>query len=190
MPMPISFRETEIDGILEVTATVHADNRGFFSEIYNQDVWQEAGFRETFVQDNLSLSGKGVLRGMHYQIEPDGMGKLVRTLNGSVYDVAVDLRRGSPTFGKWLGRELSAANGLALWIPSGFAHGFVSLEDNSLVYYKCTQTHRPEAERTLAFNDPEVGILWPIAPTVVSRKDREAPVLRDAEFNFPYRPGR
>ncbi|HNR30233.1 MAG TPA: dTDP-4-dehydrorhamnose 3,5-epimerase [Candidatus Hydrogenedentes bacterium] len=188
MPMPVAFRETEIDGILEVVATLHPDHRGFFSECYNREVWLEAKFRETFVQDNLSLSRRGVLRGMHYQIEPYGMGKLVRTLSGSVYDVAVDLRRGSPTFGKWLGRELTAENGLALWIPSGFAHGFIALEDNSLVYYKCTETHHPEAERALAYNDPEVGIVWPIAPEIVSPKDAAAPGLCDAEFNFAYQP--
>lgn len=189
MPMPVEFRKTEIDGILEVVTKAFSDDRGFFSEVYSRAIWANGGFREEFVQDNLSLSRKGTLRGLHYQIEPHGMGKLVRTITGSVYDVAVDLRRGSPTFGKWVGRELSGANGLALWIPAGFAHGFVALEDNSLVLYKCTEMHVPESERSVSYKDPAIGIAWPMEPCVISAKDAQAPVLADAEYNFSYRPG-
>lgn len=189
MPMPVEFRKTEIDGVLEVVTKFIADARGFFSELYNEDMWRDAGFSAQFVQDNLSLSRRGTLRGMHYQIEPRGMGKLVRTITGSVFDVAVDLRRGSPSFGRWIGRELSAANGLALWIPAGFAHGFVALEDDSLVLYKCTETHAPEAERAVSYKDPEIAINWPLAPTLITPKDEAAPLLRDAEYNFVYTPG-
>ena len=188
MPMPVEFRKTEIEGILEVATKAFNDDRGFFSEVYSAGVWAAEGFRESFVQDNLSLSRKGTLRGLHYQIEPRGMGKLVRTVSGSVFDVAVDLRRGSPTFGKWIGRELSAANMLALWIPAGFAHGFVALEDNSLVLYKCTEMHAPEAERSVSYKDPEINIAWPVPPAIISPKDMQAPLLKDAEYNFVYVP--
>lgn len=189
MPMPVEFRETEIDGILEVVTKAFSDDRGFFSEVYSKAVWANGGFHGNFVQDNLSLSRQGTLRGLHYQIEPHGMGKLVRTVTGSVFDVAVDLRRGSPTFGKWIGRELSGANGLALWIPAGFAHGFVALEDKSLVLYKCTEMHVPESERSVSYKDPAIGIAWPLEPTIISAKDAQAPMLADAVYNFVYRSG-
>ncbi len=166
------------------------DHRGFFAETYSERMFGEQGFRENFVQDNCSGSAKGVLRGLHYQIEPHGMGKLVRVLQGSVYDVAVDLRRGSPTFGKHVGEVLSAENRRALWVPVGFAHGFVALEDNTLVYYKCTAIHTPEAERSLLYNDPALGIRWPLEPSIISKKDAEAPPLAEAEYNFEYVPGK
>jgi dTDP-4-dehydrorhamnose 3,5-epimerase len=186
MPMRVSFSKTEIDGVLEVKVGVIHDGRGFFSEVYSKPVWGGQGFTEPFLQDNMSLSVKGALRGMHYQLEPYAMGKFVRTLTGSAFDVAVDLRRGSPTFAKWVGRVLSGENGLALWIPAGFAHGFVALEDNSVVYYKCTSVHVPESERALSYKDPTVAISWPIEPTVVSEKDAVAPFLAQAEYNFVY----
>ena len=188
MPMPVEIKETEIQGVLEIRVKVFNDHRGFFTETYNHETWTEKGFDGTFLQDNLSQSCKGTLRGMHYQIEPRPMGKLVRAILGSVFDVAVDLRQGSPTFGQWIGRELSAENGLMLWIPAGFAHGFVALEDGTLVYYKCTGTHAPETERALNYADPEVGIDWPLDPTVISEKDAAAPGLREAEYNFAYAP--
>jgi dTDP-4-dehydrorhamnose 3,5-epimerase len=147
-----------------------------------------AGLRETFVQDNLSASRKGTLRGLHYQLASGGcgMGKLVRAVRGSIFDVAVDLRRGSPSFGKWVGQTLSAENGLALWVPIGFAHGFLSLEDDAVVLYTCTSTHAPEAERSLRYSDPDVGIRWPFPPTLMSPKDEAAPLLDAAEFDFTY----
>jgi len=186
MPMPVKFRETPIPGVLLVETGYFFDERGFFSEQYSETVWCEAGFTERFVQDNLSLSARGTLRGLHYQIEPHGMGKLVRAVTGSVFDVGVDLRQGSPTFGRWFGHVLNSENRLALWFPSGFAHGFVALEDSSLVYYKCTHIHTPEAERSLLYDDPDVGIEWPIGPTIISKKDAEAPRLADADYNFIY----
>lgn len=186
MPAPVDIRQTELQGVLEVEAKIFPDDRGFFTETYNRETWAAEGFNESFVQDNLSLSKAGTLRGMHYQIDPHAMGKLVRVLTGAVYDVAVDLREGSPTFGKWIGRELSAENGLMLWIPAGFAHGFVALADDTLVYYKCTGTHAPESERAVRYNDPVIGIAWPQAPTIVSPKDADAPLLADAEYNFRF----
>jgi len=187
MPMPVKIQETEIPGVLLVETSCFRDDRGFFSETYSAPMWEAAGFRESFLQDNLSLSKKGTLRGMHYQIEPHGMGKLVRVIKGAVFDVGVDLRRGSPTFGRWIGRELTEENQLALWFPAGFAHGFVATADQTLVYYKCNYYHTPEAERSLRYDDPTVGIQWPIAPTVISKKDMDAPLLDQAEFNFEYR---
>jgi dTDP-4-dehydrorhamnose 3,5-epimerase len=186
MPMPVEMRETEIPAVLEFIPKVFSDARGFFTETYNRDTWTEKGFHEDFIQDNLSLSCKGTLRGLHYQIEPQPMGKLVRAIRGAVFDVAVDLREGSPTFGKYVGRELNADNGIMLWVPVGFAHGFVALEDDTMVYYKCTGTHCPETERALNYQDPDIGIDWPIEATVVTEKDANAPMLGEAEYNFRY----
>ena len=189
MPMPISFKPTEIDAVWEVNAGVFEDDRGFFMEAYNAATWTEAGFTEPFLQDNVSTSKRGTLRGLHYQLEPHGMGKLVRAMKGSIFDVAVDIRQGSPTFGKWVGRTLSAENKLALWVPSGFAHGFIALEDDSMVWYKCTSTHAPESERSIRYNDPAIGIDWGIEPEVISDKDAVAPLLAEAEYNFAYTGG-
>ena len=186
MPMPVEFAKTEMADVLEVKTGLFKDDRGFFTETYSLPVWKAAGFDEIFVQDNLSRSRKGTLRGMHYQLSTHGMGKLVRVVRGAVFDVAVDLRKGSPSFGKWVGRTLSGEDSTALWIPVGFAHGFVALEDDTFVWYKCTGAHAPEAERSLNYRDPEVAIEWLLEPTVISRKDAEAPPLADAEYDFIY----
>ncbi len=188
MPMPIRIRETEIEGVLEIATGVARDERGYFSEAYSTAVWTDAGFDEVFLQDNISLSAKGTLRGLHYQLEPHAMGKLVRVLRGSAFDVGVDLRKGSPTFGGWVGRTLTADDGVALYFPRSFAHGFVALEEETLVYYKCTALHAPEAERAIHFNDPAIGIEWPLEPVIVSEKDAAAPSLEAAEHNFLYTP--
>jgi len=186
MPMPVKITDTEMPGVFVVECGCFFDERGFFSETYSEPIWHQAGFTDRFVQDNLSLSKKGTLRGMHYQLAPHGMGKLVRAVTGAVFDVGVDLRRGSPTFGQWIGRELTPDNRLAVWLPAGFAHGFVALEDDSLVYYKCNACHCVEAERSLNYNDPDVGIEWPLQPSIVSTKDASAPMLEDAEYNFEF----
>jgi len=188
MPMPITISETEIPGVLLIEGRCFFDERGFFSEAYSEQTWRDAGFTEEFIQDNVSLSRRGTLRGMHYQIEPYGIGKFVRAFSGAIYDVGVDLRKGSPTFGRWLGRTLRAEDGIGLYFPSGIAHGFVALEDNSLVYYKCTQMHVPEAERSLSYCDPCVGIAWPLEATVISPKDAQAPILEHADYNFVFQP--
>jgi dTDP-4-dehydrorhamnose 3,5-epimerase len=190
VPAPVDFIPTELDGVYLVKGVFFRDQRGFFAETWSEPVWAAKGFHEKFQQDNLSLSARGVLRGMHYQIHPAAMGKLVRCLRGSIFDVAVDLRKGSPSFGKWIGKELSEDNGLALWVPAGFAHGFLALSDHALVHYKCTGFHAPEHERTLAYNCPKVGIAWPFTPTIVSDKDQEAPGLDHAEHNFTFAPAR
>jgi dTDP-4-dehydrorhamnose 3,5-epimerase len=184
MVQKLTFIPTEIEDVLEVRGPVFSDDRGFFCEIHNQRTWAEAGFEQRFVQDNMSLSRRGTLRGMHYQLEPRAMGKYIRVVRGSIFDVAVDLRRGADTFGRWVGRTLSGENHVGMWVPAGFAHGFVALEDETLVYYKCTDTYHPASERSVAYNDPEIGIEWPLTPTVITAKDADAPRLNDAEYNF------
>ena len=184
MPMEVRIEPTEIESVLEVHTGLVEDERGSFSESYSAEMWSRAGFKETFVQDNLSRSARGTLRGMHYQINPAGMGKLVRCVSGAIFDVAVDLRKNSETFGQWVGRELRGTRGLSLWVPVGFAHGFVALEENSLVHYKCTAIHTPACERAIHYRDPRLKIEWPIQPTVVSAKDEEAPRFDQAEMNF------
>jgi dTDP-4-dehydrorhamnose 3,5-epimerase len=184
--MSVEFTKTEIPDVLEVKTGQFDDNRGFFTETYSLPMWAAEGFSGTFVQDNLSRSCKGTLRGMHYQLSTHGMGKLVRVVTGSVFDVAVDLRVGSPTFGQSVGRTLSAENGLALWVPVGFGHGFLALEDETNVWYKCTGAHAPEAERSLRYNDPAIAVEWPIEPSVISGKDADAPLLADADYDFVY----
>lgn len=188
MPMPVTIEAAPIDGLLIVKTGVIQDDRGFFSECYSRDMWKAAGFEHAFVQDNLSKSKRGTLRGMHYQIAPEGMGKLVRCIQGAVYDVAVDLRQGSPSYGRWFGLELTGENQLSLWVPEGFAHGFVALADDSLVHYKCTAHHAPAYERALNFQCPKVGIEWPIEASFVTQKDLDAPMLDDVDANFQWTP--
>lgn len=187
MPMPIEVTPTEIPAVKVVKTAKFTDDRGFFSESYSRGMWAAAGLAMEFIQDNLSNSRKGTVRGLHYQIAPAGMGKLVRCLRGGVFDVAVDVRTGSPTFGKYVARELNEENGLSLWVPAGFAHGFVALADDSLVLYKCDAQHSPAHERAISYMCPKIGIAWPMTPTVVSPKDAAAPGLDEAEYNFEYR---
>ncbi|GMU93242.1 MAG: dTDP-4-dehydrorhamnose 3,5-epimerase [Candidatus Hydrogenedentota bacterium] len=184
--MPVLVTPTEIEDVVLVESRLFRDDRGYFTEVFSARSFADAGLPVDFVQDNLSKSAKGTLRGLHYQIEPNGQGKLVTVLTGAIFDVAVDLRRGSPTFGKWVGRELRGDSGLALWVPVGFAHGFVALEDDTRVFYKCTTPWAPQAERSLRYDDKEVGIEWPIEPRLISEKDAAAPALDAAEFNFSY----
>lgn len=186
MAPKVSFSKTAIEDVLVVESPRFTDDRGYFIELHNGPAWAEQGFAQTFVQDNLSQSSKGTLRGLHYQIDPHAQGKLVRVLAGRAFDVAVDLRRGSPSFGKWIGKELSAENGLALWVPAGFAHGFLALEDATLLHYKCTGPYAPKFERSLLYSCPELGIRWPMEPAAVSPKDAAAPPLAKADFNFVY----
>lgn len=186
MPMPVSIEDGGLDGLLLVRTGLFRDDRGYFAETYSQHMFREAGLDVAFVQDNLSESRRGTLRGMHYQIRPQAMGKLVRCIRGAIFDVAVDLRQGSPTFGQWKGHPLSEENGLTLFIPEGFAHGFIAIEDHALVHYKCTAHHSPECERSLSYRCPKIGIEWPLEPLIISRKDAEAPGLDEADYNFQY----
>jgi dTDP-4-dehydrorhamnose 3,5-epimerase len=175
--------KTPLDGLLVLEPRVFGDDRGFFFESYNAKRFAElTGVRAEFVQDNHSRSSKGVLRGLHYQIQ-QAQGKLVRASAGAVFDVAVDIRKSSPTFGQWYGCELSAENKRQLWIPPGFAHGFVTLSDGAEFLYKTTDYWAPEHERAILWNDPAIGIQWPAldAAPLLSGKDQVALLLADAE---------
>ena len=173
---------TSLPDVLILEPRVHEDGRGFLFESFNQLHFKElTGQKMQFVQDNQSFSAKGVLRGMHYQIKQP-QGKLVRVIRGEIFDVAVDLRRISPTFGKWFGALISAENKKQLWIPEGFAHGFLVLSEAAELLYKVTDYYAPEHERSLLWNDPSVGIAWPLEqPPVLSAKDRAASTLERAE---------
>ena len=177
--MAFQFRTIEISGPLLVEATLHADDRGFLSEIYRVTAFQGRGARCPFAQDNFSFSRRGVLRGLHYQAPPVVQEKLVRCLSGRIFDVLVDIRPGSATFGRWAGFELAGDNGLALYLPEGFAHGFLVLSDTACVLYKCSREYAPEHDRGIAWNDPDIGIRWPAAQPVLSQRDRAHPRLRD-----------
>jgi dTDP-4-dehydrorhamnose 3,5-epimerase len=175
--------DTALPGLKLLEPRVFNDDRGFFLESWNARAFAAVGIDASFVQDNHSRSAKGVLRGLHYQIESP-QGKLVRVVAGAVFDVAVDLRRSSETFGRWVGYELSADNKRQVWIPPGFAHGFLSLQDGTELLYKCTDFYLAQAERSLLWNDPEIGIAWPlndIAAPLLSDKDAAAKPLREAE---------
>jgi dTDP-4-dehydrorhamnose 3,5-epimerase len=169
---------TRIPGVVLVEPPVFADERGYFTESWNHERYAAAGVPARFVQDNLSFSRRHVLRGLHFQ-NPRAQGKLVSVLQGAVFDVAVDLRQGSPTFGKWVGAELSEENRLQMYVPEGFAHGFVVTSDTALFSYKCTDVYVPACERSLRWDDPDVGVRWPVAAPVLSPKDAAAPLLRD-----------
>jgi len=173
---------TDIPDVLMIEPKVFGDERGFFYESFNQRQWQEAtGLQTTFVQDNHSRSAKGVLRGLHYQIKHP-QGKLVRCVVGEVFDVAVDLRRKSPTFGKWVGMTLSAENKRQLWVPEGFAHGFLVTSDYAEFLYKTTDYYAPEFERCIAWNDESLNIEWPITDPLLSQKDGSAANLAGASL--------
>lgn len=167
--------ETPLAGLLRIETRSFADERGSFLESWNARRYAEAGLEAEFVQDNISMSRRGVLRGLHYQVAPFAQGKLVSVLAGAVWDVAVDLRPDSATRGRWYGCELSWDNGLQLWIPPGFAHGFVVLSDSATFFYKCTAVYEPSCERAVRWNDPSLGIEWPVASPVLSPKDSAAP---------------
>jgi dTDP-4-dehydrorhamnose 3,5-epimerase len=178
------FRQTSIPDVMIVETKVSSDNRGFFMETFRADAFAKAGLPATFVQDNHSGSVQGVLRGLHYQVRHP-QGKLVRVVAGEVYDVAVDLRKASATFGGWTGVRLSAENGLQLWVPPGFAHGFYTLSEWAEVLYKATEMYTPEWDRTLLWSDPDIRVDWPLlggrTPTL-SDKDAQGKLLRDAEI--------
>jgi len=177
----LAVEQTSLPGCLVITPRVFADERGSFIESWNAARFRAAtGIDATFVQDNQSISHTRVLRGLHYQIE-QAQGKLVRVVTGAVWDVAVDLRRSSPTFGHWIGVELTAENGRQFWIPPGFAHGFVVTRGPAVFLYKTTDYYAPAHERTLRWNDPTVAIDWPLSDPILSAKDAQAPLLTDAQ---------
>lgn len=176
---------TKLEGVCIIEPAVFGDNRGFFMESYSSRKFVELGIDYPFVQDNHSLSVEaGVLRGLHYQKSPKAQTKLVRVVAGAVYDVAVDIRKNSPTFGQWVGVILSAANKRQLLIPQGFAHGFCTLVPNTEFVYKVDEYYSPEHDRGIVWNDPELGIDWPVGKPILSEKDGKLPLLKDADINF------
>jgi dTDP-4-dehydrorhamnose 3,5-epimerase len=178
-----------IDGLLLVTPSKHGDDRGFFSEVFRQDVFAEHGVDAVFVQDNHAASTeRGIVRGLHYQVHPSAQGKLVRCARGAILDVAVDIRAGSPSFGRHVATELSADNWRQIWVPPGFAHGYVTLEPHCEVIYKTTSYYDPAAERGVAWDDPSLGIDWRLAASdaILSEKDRRNPRFDDLERAFTY----
>jgi len=184
--MPFEFHRLALPEIILVQASRFGDDRGFFMETYKASAFAAGGISLPFVQDNLSHSARGVLRGLHYQKHPRAQGKLVSVLRGSILDVAVDIRRGSPTYGQWLSCELSAGEGGMLYVPIGFAHGFCVLSDEADVLYKVTAEFDPELDRGILWNDPEIGVQWPFAEPVLSPKDGQLPPLRLADNNFEF----
>lgn len=177
--------ETKLSGIVLLEPKVFEDDRGFFMESYNQKVFNELGLMQHFIQDNHSLSKEtGVLRGLHYQLDPMAQTKQVRVLAGAVYDVVVDIRKNSSTFGQWEGFVLSESNKRQLLVPQGFAHGFCTLVPNTQVFYKVDNYYSPEHDRGIAWNDPDLEIDWPTSQPILSEKDKKHPQLKSADNNF------
>ncbi len=174
----------EIQGLILVEPLTHSDERGYFMETYRADEFEKAGIKDEFVQDNYSMSVRGVIRGLHFQVKPHVQSKLVRCVRGEIYDVAVDLRRRSKTFGKWLGVNLSGTNKRMLYIPAGFAHGFSTLSDEAEVLYKVDESYSREDERGIVFNDPHLAIDWKVDKPVVSSKDKALPGFDKEEEYF------
>lgn len=183
----MKITDTKLQGIKLIEPTVHRDHRGFFMESYNERALREAGITCTFIQDNHSFSREaGVIRGLHYQLRPMAQSKLVRVISGAIYDVVVDIRRGSPTFGQWEGFILSAGNFRQLFVPQGFAHGFCTLVPDCEVLYKVDAYYSAEHDRGISWDDPALGINWPVSQPVLSAKDANHPRLSSAEINFQY----
>lgn len=184
----MKFTETSLEGVWIVEPQVFGDHRGWFMETYSESKFKDQGISLNFVQDNQSFSAtKGTLRGLHYQLNPKAQSKLVRCTMGSIFDVAVDIRKGSPNYGQWFGIELSAENKKQLLIPKGFAHGFMTLVEDVEVQYKVDELYAPECDGGILWSDPSIGIKWPIdVKPVLSAKDETAPLLKDVDLNFVY----
>ncbi|MCX6243496.1 MAG: dTDP-4-dehydrorhamnose 3,5-epimerase [Bacteroidetes bacterium] len=180
----MKIEKNHIDGLLVIKPDVYEDPRGYFFESYNAEKFKQHGIDVTFLQDNESLSGKSVLRGLHFQVPPYAQGKLVRVVRGAVLDVAVDLRKSSPTYGQWASITLTEQNKWMYWIPPGFAHGFVTLEEKNIFFYKCTQVYHKESELGIAWDDPDLKIEWGVADPVISEKDKNGMKFR--EFISPF----
>lgn len=183
----MKFIKTEIEGVVLIEPDIYRDDRGYFTETFSQRAFEDNVCRTAFVQDNQSRSRRGVVRGLHYQLPPMAQSKLVRVVSGAVLDVAVDIRQGSPTFGRYVARELSGDNHLQLFVPRGFAHGFVCLSDEAVVIYKCDNYYSPAHEASILWNDPQIDVDWGIAlaEAVVSGKDTASPSLGSAKL-FDY----
>jgi dTDP-4-dehydrorhamnose 3,5-epimerase len=187
--MPFVFKRLEIPEVILIEPTVFEDERGFFMETYKMPDFVAAGIKVSFVQENHSRSMKGVLRGLHYQNPPFAQGKLVRVLRGEIFDVAIDIRRGSPTWAKWVGVVLSEKNRHMLWVPEGFVHGFCVLSRIAEVVYKTTNVYSPQYEAGIIWNDRDLNIEWPVKEPILSAKDAKWPALKNADIKFCYREG-
>ncbi|ERJ11055.1 dTDP-4-dehydrorhamnose 3,5-epimerase [Haloplasma contractile] len=181
----MKVEQTKLEGVVIITPRVFGDHRGWFTETFNKEKFMENGIDIDFVQDNHSLSSqKGTLRGIHFQKEPKAQTKLVRCTRGKILDVAVDLRKNSPTYKEWVAVELTAENHKQLLVPKGFGHGFLALTENVEVQYKVDEVYSPDHDRSIKFNDPEIGIEWPDIKPVLSEKDEKAPLLKDSDVDF------
>ncbi|MDE1843650.1 MAG: dTDP-4-dehydrorhamnose 3,5-epimerase [Thaumarchaeota archaeon] len=184
--MPFKFKRLDIPDVILVDAQSFADERGFFMESYKESIFTVNGVKARFVQDNYSHSIKGVLRGLHYQKDPKAQAKLVMAITGEIFDVAVDIRKGSPTYGKWVGEVLSDTNHRMLYVPEGFAHGFCVTSDKADVLYKVSSEYSPDHEKGILWNDPDLSIKWPTSNPIMTKKDLELPNLKNADNNFVY----
>ncbi len=184
----MKIHDTGFPGLYAFEPKVFGDERGYFLESYRASIFKELGLNPEFVQDNESSSRRGALRGMHFQKPPHAQGKLLRVVVGAIYDVVVDVRVGSPTYGKWYGIELSQENKMSIYVPEGFAHGFVCLQDGSIVQYKCTDYYNPSSEGGLPWNDPGIGIDWPLTDVILSEKDKHYKNLAEFESPFTWSP--
>jgi len=184
--MPFTFKKLDIPDVILLESKVFSDERGYFLEIFKESVYASNGIDTRFVQDNFSHSVNGSLRGLHYQKNPKAQAKLVTALRGEIFDVVVDIRKNSPTYGKWVGEILSESNHKLLYIPEGFAHGFCVLSEEADVLYKLNQEYSPENEKGILWNDPEINITWPIDKPILIEKDLQLPVLKHADNNFTY----
>jgi dTDP-4-dehydrorhamnose 3,5-epimerase len=182
--MPFNVEKTPIDGLIIIEPKIYYDSRGFFMETYKQRDFLSLGISEQFSQDNHSCSAKGVLRGIHFQREPFAQGKLVRVLRGKVWDVAVDLRKNSPTFGKWFGIELSEENSKMFYIPAGFGHGFAALEDDTHLFYKCTKEYNATCDGGIKYDDLDIAVDWKLGEIspIISEKDDKLPLLKEVKL--------
>ena len=184
--MPFSFSKTDISDVIVVEPKVLPDARGFFAELYKSSDFKKFGIDVSFVQVNQSRSEKNVLRGLHYQLNPKAQAKLVSVTRGEMFDVAVDIRKGSPTFGKWVGERLSETNKHMLYIPEGFAHGFCALSDEVEIMYYCSCEYAAECERAILWNDPAIHVAWPVVEPLLSPKDSGGKLLSQADNNFVF----
>lgn len=187
--MSFVFRTVGIQGVVLVESSRHEDDRGFLEEVYRFSSFQDGGILDRFVQDNRTRSVRNALRGLHFQAPPMAQGKLIRVTRGTVFDVGVDLRAGSPTFGKWIGVELDARENRSLFLPPGFAHGFCVLSEVADLSYKMTREYAPSLEGGVRWDDPTLAISWPVSSPIVSEKDRALPLLKDVVPPFPYQTG-
>ncbi len=184
--MPFTFEPTEIPDVVHIVPRLFGDERGSFSEFFKRSEFEQHGLPGNFVQINYSSSKQNVLRGLHYQLNPDAQGKLVTVVEGNVFDVAVDIREGSPTYGKWVGKYLTGDEHNMLYIPPGFAHGYYVVSESAQFMYGCTSEYAPTSEGGIIWNDPNVGIEWPATDPIIAERDAAYPTLADAKHNFVY----